>query len=125
MSASELADKIEGLQDDGSEGYPWSQEELDLIISALRALDSDNAASRVWTELSTLVSCTSPDGSAELDQVRYLQERLRCYESDDKRRANRGRPLLRTVRVERRVRCQCQQQERTMKSEMKKKAAIR
>lgn len=33
-------------------------------------------AERVWAELSALVSCTSPDGSAELAQVRFLQEQL-------------------------------------------------
>ena len=34
----ELLQKIESLQDDGSEGFPFSQEELDLIVSSLRAL---------------------------------------------------------------------------------------
>lgn len=28
--------KIESLQDDGGEGVPWSQEELDLIVAAIR-----------------------------------------------------------------------------------------
>ena len=37
----ELLQKIESLQDDGSEGYPFSQEELDLIVSSLRALEKD------------------------------------------------------------------------------------
>lgn len=34
--AAALADKLDALGDDGSEGNPWSQEELDLIIAALR-----------------------------------------------------------------------------------------
>ena len=45
----ELLQKIESLQDDGSEGYPFSQEELDLIVSSLRALQEprpDAAAQR-------------------------------------------------------------------------------
>lgn len=33
----ELIEKIEGLQDDGGEGCPWSQEELDMIVQALRS----------------------------------------------------------------------------------------
>lgn len=33
------------------------------------------AAEKVWRDLSVLVGCSSPDGSAELEQVRYYQER--------------------------------------------------
>lgn len=37
MAAREaLAEKIEALQDDGSEGVPWSQDELDMLVQALR-----------------------------------------------------------------------------------------
>ena len=32
-------------------------------------------AQQVWTRLSTAVSCSSPDGSAELEQVEYAYER--------------------------------------------------
>lgn len=37
-------------------------------------LDDSAAARRVWDELSILVGCSSPDGSAELDQVKLLKE---------------------------------------------------
>lgn len=35
--ARKLADKIDALLDDGNEGVPWSQDELDMIATALRA----------------------------------------------------------------------------------------
>lgn len=35
-----LIAKLESMEDDGSEGMPWSQEEIDLIISSLRATPS-------------------------------------------------------------------------------------
>lgn len=34
-----LIDKIESAQDDGSEGMPWTQDEIDLILHALRNLN--------------------------------------------------------------------------------------
>lgn len=30
----------------------------------------------MWTELACIVGCTSPDGHAELTQVKYYQEQL-------------------------------------------------
>ena len=38
--AQELIEKIQSLSDDGSEGYPWSQDELDLIVLALSQLEA-------------------------------------------------------------------------------------
>lgn len=49
---------------------------LEKAAAALRSAESRVGEARhVWDELSVLVGCTSPDGSAELDQVRLLQER--------------------------------------------------
>jgi hypothetical protein len=42
-------------------------------------------AEAVWTELSTIVACTSPDGHVELEQVKYIQELLKTAEADNKR----------------------------------------
>ena len=42
-----LREKLESLQDDGSEGYPFSQEEIDLMITALSTIEhNESAASR-------------------------------------------------------------------------------
>jgi uncharacterized coiled-coil protein SlyX len=35
-----------------------------------------------WTELSTILACTSVSGDAELDQVRFLQERVKELEEE-------------------------------------------
>ena len=37
MTHEQLIQKIESIQDDGSEGYPFSQDELDLMLMALRS----------------------------------------------------------------------------------------
>ena len=41
-------------------------------------------AQRVWDELSVILSCTSPDGDTELEQVRYLQEQIAALKADIK-----------------------------------------
>ncbi len=47
---------------------------IDQRIAALEGSLAE--ANRVWSELSALVACSSPDGSAELGQVKHLQERF-------------------------------------------------
>ncbi len=52
------------------------------IEQRIAALEGSLAeANRVWSELSTLVACSSPDGSAELGQVKHLQERFANHTS--------------------------------------------
>ena len=49
----ELLQKIESLQDDGSEGFPFSQEALDLIVSSLRALQEPRPDAAIIRSRST------------------------------------------------------------------------
>ena len=71
----ELLQKIESLQDDGSEGYPFSQEELDLIVSSLRALEKDAERWRIYSEASDfdalMETCTGAAFSyqVQLDEI--------------------------------------------------------
>src|SRR5260221_4616665 len=61
MTNAELADRLEMLGDDGSEGMPFSQEELDQIIAALRQPSSDQVlVPRVFLEAAICPEC---DGS--------------------------------------------------------------
>jgi hypothetical protein len=39
-----------------------------------------NRAEEVWAELAVITHCTSPDGSAELEQVRFAYERAKAAE---------------------------------------------
>jgi hypothetical protein len=43
--------------------------------------EKSKRSNRVWSELAILVGCTSPDGSAELGQVSYYQERAEAAEA--------------------------------------------
>lgn len=45
-------------------------------VRAIEDVRQEERAMRVWQELSIAVSCTSPDGSAEIGQVKYLQEQI-------------------------------------------------
>ncbi len=67
--AVRLADKIEALEDDGSEGYPWSQDELDLMVTALRHLSRLPADGRA--------------GELDADEFAQLMEDLNNGVSDD------------------------------------------
>jgi hypothetical protein len=76
--AETLADKIEGIQDDGGEGVPWSQDELDLMVKALRAMPSAVAASLPPVNPVTREgSFTVPSASAALTEAIDLLDNAR------------------------------------------------
>lgn len=52
-----------------------AEKQREAISEFQKALD-------VWSRLSTLVGCTSPDGSAELDQVAFIMEELASAKSN-------------------------------------------
>ena len=53
--------------------FPESNLTFDLQKSCVTL---GGTAERVWRELVAIVGCSSPDGSAELDQVRLMKETL-------------------------------------------------
>ena len=75
QAEQETASLRQRLEEANTSVQFWTRESEGLETERAELKAQLEQAQKVWTDLSVAVSCSSPDGSAEIEQVEYAYER--------------------------------------------------